>query len=106
MGGSVSLARDFGIARECDSKSKKEKVMDIYNNEIGFNIIEENPEIIDLLSLSDNYSIGIFSIIEKICDALTNGEMIVLSNPNEQFPVNDENSNNILIPSNSCSCQN
>ncbi len=42
--------------------------------------------------------------ITEICETLSKGEMLIFSNPNDPLP--DNNSSNILLPSNICQCIN
>lgn len=106
MCGSVGLARDFGVAHECLTDSQMAKEMDLHNNEIGYSIIENNPDIVTLLSSTNFnfYHMGLNQLIEELCNSLSNGEMKIFSNPSGSDP--DLDPNNSLILSNSCSCIN
>jgi len=104
--GSVDIAREFGEAHECETDSEKAKTMDLHNNEIGYTLIEENPNIFDLLQTDDPFLAqqGINQLVGNICDSLEDGEMLIFLNPDGEDPDNDDS--NILINSNSCSCIN
>ncbi|MGB3464459.1 MAG: hypothetical protein WBA74_04285, partial [Cyclobacteriaceae bacterium] len=97
----IDLARRFGIAHECETPRQLslEKEMDLHNNEIGFSIILEFPEISE------------FALAMAIWVKLESGEMTYLSPINKEDPCFDPtvdcsfithgiNENTQLIPSN------
>jgi len=79
----IAIAQDFGDAHECDSADNSERDMDFNNNQAGRNI-------------GNNNGAEFSFIAEQICDALSNGNLFILSDP--------RNSNSNLISSNGCNC--
>lgn len=103
----IDVAREFGIARECDSKQNKETQMDLHNNAVGFSVIADNPNLVNMINQSYNaslYHLGIQQLINLLCTKMSNGDLLVFKIPSESLP--DNNPNNILIPSLDCSCIN
>ncbi|HHH54654.1 MAG TPA: hypothetical protein ENK91_13415, partial [Bacteroidetes bacterium] len=41
----TNLARSFGEAHECETSSQMAKTMDLHNNEVGYAVIENNPDL-------------------------------------------------------------
>jgi hypothetical protein len=102
----VQLAKEFGNAHECVTTSQKAKIMDLQNNEIGYTIIEENQNLIQMMHSNSTplQHQALNQLVNLICTKLANGEMIVFSIPNDPLP--DNNPNNNLVPSIGCSCIN
>ena len=100
------LAREFGIAHECETDSDNATKMDLHNNEIGYNIIRENPTIISLMNApsdrTDLHHQGINLIMNTICDRLESGEMKIFTDPSDPDRHNNEDDN--LISSEECIC--
>jgi hypothetical protein len=98
----IELAREFGIAHECISDTEMAREMDLHNNEVGYSVIENNPDIKALLNQVESIFVreGMRRLIRILCEQLSDGAMVVFADPTENDP------NNFLIPSLSCSCVN
>ena len=80
------LADLFADAHECEAAPNSEREMDYHNNDVGLRIQRENPNA-NRAELED-----------LICQAIQNGELLVLENPQDP--------NSPLIDSNNCpQCQ-
>ncbi len=99
-----NLAREFGEAHECVTTSELASEMDLFNNEVGYNILNQNAFILDQLNNSDIQiqRNGISDLYSVICSALQNGELRVFNDPLSSNPDND--SDVFLITSSDCSC--
>jgi len=77
---------------------------DLFNNEVGYNILNQNAFILDQLNNSDIQiqRNGISDLYSVICSALQNGELRVFNDPYSSNPDND--SDVFLITSSDCSC--
>ena len=64
----ANIARQFGEAHECDSSNQKETDMDLYNNDVGINLAQFNPQVLESI------------LIKKLLEKLHNGELKILSN--------------------------
>lgn len=100
------VAKEFGDAHECETDSQKAKQMDLHNNEVGYDLIESNPDMLALLNsgVAQFHQQGIHELVEKLCYSLSQGEMLIFSDPSGTDPDNDPS--NTLNISNTCSCVN
>lgn len=80
----AGMAQEFGDAHECDSPASSGRTMDLNNNQIGRQIG------------MDNINLPHSGFGAKVCDALGNGLLSVLSNTS--------NVNSRIVSSTRCSC--
>lgn len=98
----TQLAMEFGDAHECDSDSEMARDMDLHNNQIGYSIIENNPQI--ATSILSGNPFGFSMLVSTICTSLANGDMLIFAIPSDPDP--DTNPDNSLISSILCECTN
>ncbi len=100
------IAREFGTAHECTSPSGMATAMDNINNQIGYDIVKENPNLesttnwLNPLSVKDYFD----EVANIVCDDLANGKMAVMDNPNTTAE-QQNNGETFLIKSDECECK-